>query len=94
MKLRWSERSLNDLEAITQYIASDNPTAAYEVVEQIISVIETVLPDNPRAGRIGRVEGTRELIVLSSYMIAYIESDDTIDILTVRHAARLWPESF
>ncbi len=55
--------------------------------------VETILPNNPYAGRPGRVEGTRELVVHESYLVAY-EIADTINILTVRHAARLWPERF
>lgn len=91
MKLRWSAESLSELEAIIEYIARDNPTAALELGEQILSSVEAVLPENPYSGRPGRVEGTRELVVHYSYIVAY-EVTDTINILTVRHAARLWPD--
>jgi len=91
MKLRWSAQSLRELEAILAYIATDEPVAALELGEKILSSVETILPDNPFAGRPGRVEGTRELVVHKSYIIAY-EVSDAINILTVRHSARLWPE--
>lgn len=91
MKLRWSAQSLRELEAIIGYIATDNPTAALGLGEQILSSVESVLPANPYAGRPGRVEGTRELIVHQSYIVAY-EVADAITILSVRHSARLWPE--
>jgi len=90
MKLRWSAQSLRELEAIVEYIATDNPTAAVALSEQILSSVEAVLPDNPYASRPGRVEGTRELVVHHSYIVAY-QVTDVISILTVRHAARLWP---
>ena len=91
MKLRWSAQSLRELEAIVGYIATDNPAAALELGEQILSTVEAVLPANPHAGRPGRVEDTRELVVHKSYIVAY-QITDHIDILTVRHSARLWPE--
>ena len=90
MKLRWSAQSLRELEAIIEYIATENPTAALDLAEKILSSIEAVLPSNPYAGRPGRVEGTRELVVHESYIVAY-EVSDAIYILTVRHSARLWP---
>ncbi len=93
MKLKWSTQSLLEVEAIVEHIATDNPVAALDLGEQIFSSVETILPNNPYAGRPGRVEGTRELVVHESYLVAY-EIADTINILTVRHAARLWPERF
>ena len=91
MKLRWSAQSLRELEAIIEYIATENPTAALDLAEKILSAVEAVLPSNPYANRPGRVEGTRELVVHESYIVAY-EVSDAIYILTVRHSARLWPE--
>lgn len=91
MKLRWSAHSLRELEAIIEHIAADNPTAALELGEQILSSVDAVLPANPYAGRPGRVEGTRELVVHESYIVAY-EVTDAVYILTVRRRARLWPE--
>lgn len=91
MKLRWSAQSLRELEAIVEHIAADNPTAALELGEQILSSVDAVLPANPYAGRPGRVEGTRELVVHESYIVAY-EVTEAVSVLTVRHSARLWPE--
>jgi addiction module RelE/StbE family toxin len=91
MKLRWSAHSLRELETIIEYIAADNPTAALELGEQILSSVDAVLPANPYAGRPGRVEGTRELVLHESYIVAY-EVTDAVFILAVRHNARLWPE--
>ena len=91
MRLLWSAQSLRELEASIEYIATDNPTAALDLGEQILSSVENILPANPYAGRPGRVEGSRELVVHESYIVAY-EVTDVIYILTVRHAARSWPE--
>ena len=91
MKLRWSAESLQRTRSHHRVYRRDNPTAALELGEQILSSVEAVLPENPYSGRPGRVEGTRELVVHYSYIVAY-EVTDAIYILTVRHSARLWPE--
>ncbi|MES9856588.1 MAG: type II toxin-antitoxin system RelE/ParE family toxin [Sedimenticola sp.] len=66
MKLVWSAESVTALEEIVEYISNDNPFAALELGEGILNTVEEVLPDNPHAGRPGRVEGTRELVVHES----------------------------
>lgn len=48
----------------------------------------------PQSGRIGRVAGTRELVVPGlPYIVTYTMREDEVVILAVRHAARLWPQS-
>lgn len=47
----------------------------------------------PESGRLGRVEGTRELVVdRTPYIAAYRIAGDTVRILRVLHGAREWPE--
>lgn len=91
MRLLWSAQSLRELEAIIEHVATDNPTAALDLGDQILSAVESILPANPYVGRPGRVDGTRELVVHKSYIVAY-EVTGVINVLTVRHTARLWPE--
>lgn len=60
-------------------------------------ILETVrrVGQMPRSGRAGRIEGTREAVVpRSPYIVVYRISEQTVDILGIWHAARLWPESF
>lgn len=94
MKLLWTDEALREIGDIIDYIAADNPSAARALTDRIISAVETILPENPKAGRPGRVAGTRELLVHRSYIAAYSVDADRIVVLTVRHAARLWPDSF
>lgn len=93
MKIEWSHRARDDIDQIISYIAQDDPVAAYDLVDRILSAVEENLPENPEMGRPGRVDGTRELIVHANYLVAY-QVADTIQILSVVHAARLWPETF
>lgn len=93
MKLIWTAESFHNIETIVDYILSDDPVAALAPCEKIFSTVETILPENPYAGRPGRVEGTRELVVHASYIVVY-EIENDISIPAVRHAARLWPGTY
>jgi toxin ParE1/3/4 len=94
MKVVWFYRAVKSLEEIGDYIAQDNPSAAYGVVIRIKKAGDA-LARNPSIGRPGRVEGTRELIVTDTpYILPYRIHGNEIQILHVFHAARQWPETF
>jgi plasmid stabilization system protein ParE len=92
MKVVWTDEALGEIFSIVDYIVVDNRQAATALADRILYSTETLLSDNPKLGRPGRVENTRELVVHHSYIVAYCFKNDTVEILTVRHAARLWPE--
>jgi toxin ParE1/3/4 len=83
-----------DLEAAYDYVQQDNESAAKRLVERIFSAVG-MLTRHPLAGREGRVQGTRELVVVGTpYVIAYRIHWDQIQILAVLHGARRWPTAF
>lgn len=90
----WTPRALQDLGDVISHIAEDNPEAAAELADQVIRVVETTLSDQPHIGRPGRVDGTRELVIRPSYILVYRVKQGRIELLTFRHAARLWPGRF
>jgi toxin ParE1/3/4 len=94
VKLVWSERAREDRRAIYIYIEVDDPRAAVGVDERIRTAARRLI-DFPNSGRLGRVEGTRELIVRGvPYILPYRVEGDSVRILRIIHAARLWPEDF
>lgn len=94
MRVRWLRRALRDLDEIQDYIAADSPAAAFGLVNDIIHRTELLLAANPRLGRLGRVRGTRELVVGGTeYIVAY-RITDSVEILAVVHGARDWPTTF
>jgi toxin ParE1/3/4 len=94
MRVRWTRSSLRTLDEIAEYIAQDRPMAARRLVERIREAVED-LASQPSLGRQGRVPGTRELIVPGTpFIIPYRLKEETIEILDVFHAARLWPPAF
>jgi toxin ParE1/3/4 len=49
----------------------------------------------PHSGRIGRVDGTREVTVPGTfYLIAYRIVEESVHVLAVFHGAQKWPDSF
>lgn len=96
MKVRWTMPAVRELEAISDYIAQDNPAAANSTVRRIREVIQRTAR-MPKAGRAGRVAGSREVVVPgTSYVVAYrvLENEKMIHVLAILHGAQEWPKSF
>ena len=94
MRLRWSVTAFADRESIFNYIVSESPRAAVAIDERIQLAAEE-LSEFPMRGRPGRVNGTRELVVVQTpYIIAYRLTENMISILRVLHGAQRWPDEF
>ncbi|MFT2215290.1 type II toxin-antitoxin system RelE/ParE family toxin [Rhizobium giardinii] len=79
-----------DLDRIVDHIASDNPSAALDMWDEIERQVER-LRDFPRSGRSGRMPKTRELVVSGTpYIVVYLVSDD-VELIRVLHGAQQWP---
>ncbi|MDX8444185.1 type II toxin-antitoxin system RelE/ParE family toxin [Mesorhizobium captivum] len=90
-RIRWTRRALRRLDQIGVYIENDNPGAAARVVARIVSSAGN-LAEQPAMGRVGRIKGTRELVLTDiPYIIPYRVVGGEIEILTVMHAAQQWP---
>lgn len=90
LRLEWKATAVADLIVIVDYISDDNPDAAQALKGEIGAKVSR-LREHPRLYRVGRVEGTREMVVRSNYIVVYAEDVDTVSILRVLHAARQWP---
>lgn len=94
MKLVWSAFSLFDRDRIYEFIESESPRNAAIVDKRIAESAELLL-DFPDSGRIGRVAGTRELVILRTpYVAAYVVIGDVVRVLRILHGAQLWPDEF
>jgi toxin ParE1/3/4 len=92
MRVEWSIFAQADREAIFDYIEADSPQAAITVDERVQAQVDS-LARFPELGRPGRVEGTRELIILGTpYIVAYRIAGSTLRILRILHGARQWPQ--
>jgi addiction module RelE/StbE family toxin len=94
MKLRWTVPALRDLEAIGDYTARDNRSAATKTITRILEQTDR-LAAHPHIGRAGRVPNTRELVISDTPFIApYRVRGEEAEVLAVFHGARQGPESF
>jgi toxin ParE1/3/4 len=91
----WSPEAIDDLAALRAYIEQDDPAAAQRVALHIVHNVETLLAENPKMGRPGRVPATRELVIpRTPFIVPYRLRGGAIQVLRVFHGARRWPEGF
>lgn len=92
MKVRWTQRSIQDLKDIAYFIAQDSPEAARRWIARLQERARKAAPV-PRSGRkvpeLGR-EDVRE-VLLGNYRIIYRLYPKYIEVLTVFEGHRLFP---
>ena len=92
MKLIWSAFALSDRDAIFTFIEADNPSSAIMVDERIVAAARRLI-DFPASGRVGRIAGTREMVIKGTpYVAAYSVTQSAVRILRVLHGAQAWPD--
>jgi toxin ParE1/3/4 len=93
MQIRWSPDAAADLRNIVEYIRLDNSAAAQRVGRAIYNRLG-MLGEFPQSGRMGRVEGTRELpLPPLPFIVVYrvLEQANVVEIVNVIHGAQRWP---
>ncbi len=91
MRVTLTDDARHDLELIYDYIAGDDLAAAVRVGQRIRGQV-MALTDHPKIGRVGRVEGTRELVInRTPYVVVYRLTAERVEILRVLHGAQQWP---
>ncbi len=94
VRIRWLRRRLETRDVQLDYVAKRHPAAAARLGEAIRGAV-AILADHPGLGHVGRVDGTRELVVARTpYVIVYRVVSTEVRIIRVLHSARPWlPES-
>lgn len=90
VRIEWTERSLEDLNEIHNYIARDSKSFANLFIKKMYNTIQK-LKDFPNMGRIVpevTILSVRE-IVFQNYRIIYRTLKDHVEIITVFHGSRL-----
>jgi toxin ParE1/3/4 len=95
MKVVWTRRASRHLRAAYDYWARENSEdSADTMLDRIFSAVE-LLERFPEAGRPGRLAGTRELVIVPTpFLIAYRVRRGKIEIVSLLHGARKWPDKF
>ena len=94
MRVSWTIAALRDLDQIQDFIAHDSPIAAYKLATELMSRTDKLLAANPKAGRMGRAQGTRELVMSGTPYIVVYRVRDLVEVIAVVHGAREWPDNF
>src|ERR1700757_863952 len=92
MKVIWTPRTQRRLQEIHDYIAQDQPVNAARWMERVLDRGEQI-GNQPRSGRIVpeyQRETIREVFE-GDYRIIYRIRSQQVDVLSVRHGARLLP---
>ena len=101
MQIKWTDFAQTDLDRVEAYISkAHSASMALDVVFNVLDCVELMLPMHPESGRLGRLEGTRELVIkgvpfIVIYRIAVLENAEAkkeIQILRVMHDAQQWPQ--
>ena len=93
--IKWTQRATEQLDQAYEHIASSkSEEVAERITRQVISSVQQ-LTSFPTSGRIGRVHGTRELVIAKTpFIAAYTLDRGDVVILAVYHGAQKWPEVF
>ena len=94
MQIAWTRQADQDVDQIFDYLKQfDSKTATETMVIIKSSVIH--LKSFPEIGRNGRVDMTREFpIPRIPYTIVYRIVANVIEIISILHQSRQWPEDF
>jgi len=91
MTVRWSPEAAADFDRIIAYLLQQNPSAADRIARTIYRAVSSLDTLSSR-GRLGRVEGTRELVLAPlAYVIVYRLLNDAVEISRVLHGSQRWP---
>jgi plasmid stabilization system protein ParE len=94
LKIQWTDTARSHLLHLDAYLFERSPAGAERVVDRIVEIVGS-LDRFPRAGRPGRVVGTREIAVIATnYIVAYRIIKDTVQVLAILHGAQRWPATF
>lgn len=90
VRIEWTDRSLEDLNEIHDYIARDSKNYANLFVKKIYEAVQK-LKDFPNIGRVVpevNNPSVRE-IISQNYRIIYRKMNNYVEIITIIHGSRL-----
>ena len=91
MRIRWTPAAADDLEHIKDYLEKWHPRFAETTIVKLYETIRS-LKSSPHRGRVGREEGTRELVFAPlPYIAVYRVKEHAIEVLHIYHGAQERP---
>jgi toxin ParE1/3/4 len=91
MRIQWARAAVADLEGIGAYLEENSPSLTESTLLRLYEAAQSLKRFSNR-GRIGRVAGTRELVVSPlPYIVVYAVAEPVVHIVRVLHGAQDWP---
>ena len=86
----WTRGAVEDVEAVTTYVARDSVRYATLLAERIVAAVDR-LESFPESGRVVPEVGDESLreIIHGAYRIVYRIKAESVEVVTVHHAGRL-----
>jgi toxin ParE1/3/4 len=92
LPILWSDEALKDMISIFEVITESSPQNALVVDDRINEQVE-MLSDFPLSGKLGRLSGTRELVIdKATSIVVYRVEDTRVRIVRVIHGGQLWSD--
>ncbi len=88
MRIRWTPAAAADLQHISDDLNQRHPRARQPTVRKLHTAIES-LKKRPSRGRLGREEGTRELVLHPlPYVVLFRVKEQSVEVLRIYHGAQ------
>jgi toxin ParE1/3/4 len=95
VKIVWTRKASRHLHAAYEYWNRESSEESADIMlDRIFSAVE-MLERFTEAGRPGRIYGTRELVIVPTpFLVAYRIRRSKVEIVSLLHGARKWPDRF
>jgi toxin ParE1/3/4 len=93
LRVVWLPTAIVNRDDQLDHIALDNPRAAIEQGDRIMDQVDNLF-DHPEIGRVGRVFGTRELVINGTPFILvyrYKPQAQRVELIRLLHGSQQWP---
>lgn len=90
MKPIWLDEAKADVDAMFEYIAEHDLSAAKRLLAAIEICAER-LPEHPFMYRAGRVAGLREAVVHPNYILVFRVTTSAVEIVNLLHTRQQYP---
>jgi toxin ParE1/3/4 len=88
MRIRWTPAAADDLERISDYLRDNHPQYRQATIRKVYAAIRS-LREWPHSGRVGREDGTRELLFRPlPYVAVDRVTEQNIEVLRIYHGAQ------
>jgi plasmid stabilization system protein ParE len=88
MRILWTPAAAADLQNLTDYLKEHHPHYRQPTMRKVYAAVQS-LKEWPHRGRVGREEGTRELVFPPlPYIAVYRVKEQSIEVLRIYHGAQ------